>query len=47
VIILMIVALIILFDIAAYVGGADSREGPFSREWEERQNWKGFGGSGY
>ena len=38
---LIIVALLILFDIAAYVGGADSRE------WEKRQNWFGSGGRGY
>ncbi|HEY7355109.1 MAG TPA: hypothetical protein VH590_01550 [Ktedonobacterales bacterium] len=43
-VILIIVALLILFDIAAYVGGADSRDDTFSPEWKGRQNGFGAGG---
>jgi hypothetical protein len=44
--ILIIFALLLLLDMAAHVGGADSRDGPFSPEWERRQNWFGSGGRG-
>ena len=42
----IIFALLILLDIAAYLGGADSRDDINSQEWERRQNWPGFGGTG-
>ncbi|HLW01484.1 MAG TPA: hypothetical protein VKT82_22700 [Ktedonobacterales bacterium] len=45
-ILVTIFALVILFSIVAYVAGADSREDWNSPEWERRQHWKGFGGSG-
>ncbi len=45
-VILIIFALLILLDMAAYIGGADSREDPFGPEWERRQNWFGAGSRG-
>ena len=42
----IILALLILLDIAAYLGGADSRDTINSQEWERQQNWPGFGGNG-
>ncbi len=43
---LVIVSALILFGVAAWTFGADSRDGPDSPEWQRRQHWKGFGGSG-
>ena len=40
----IILALLILFDIAAYFGGADSRDDINSQEWQRQQNWPGFSG---
>lgn len=45
-ILVTIFALVILFAIVSYVAGADSRDCMDSPEWERRQHWKGFGGSG-
>jgi len=31
-----------IFEVAALIWGADSREKLQSPEWERRQNWRGF-----
>jgi hypothetical protein len=37
--ILIFIALLIVFDIAALLWGCDSRDGINSREWERRSQW--------
>ena len=32
-----------VFDLLAYLWGADSRDGINSAEWERRRSWRGFG----
>ena len=36
---LVMLALIVVLDIAAFVWGVDSRDGINSPEWERRQQW--------
>jgi hypothetical protein len=41
-VLLLFLALLIAFDVAALLWGADSREGPRDPEWERRRGWIGF-----
>jgi hypothetical protein len=39
---LMITLLFLLFDLAAWLWGVDSRDDLNSPEWERRRAWRGF-----
>ncbi len=46
-VLLVILGVFVVFDLAAWLWGADSRDSINSAEWERRQHWKGFGGDGH
>lgn len=40
----VLIVTLALFDVVAYLWGADSSDGPDSPEWDRRRHWRGFGG---
>ncbi len=39
---LIVLVMLLLFDLAAWYWGSDSRDGYNSVEWEQRHNWQAF-----